>query len=127
MALLQTFINVVMIVILAVPGYLLRKTKLLPDKAASIFAVLLLYISQPFLMMSSLFNKKFEPSMLKDFGFVLLFAVLLQFLVYFAAKLLFSRTKDEAARRAAVASSYLGNVGFMGIPVMQMLFPGSSI
>ena len=125
MAFLQTFINVVMIVILAVPGYLLRKTKLLPDKAASIFAVLLLYISQPFLMMSSLFNKKFEPSMLKDFGFVLLFAVLLQFLVYFAAKLLFSRTKDEAARRAAVASSYLGNVGFMGIPVMQMLFPGN--
>ncbi len=125
MAFLQTFINVVMIVILAVPGYLLRKTKLLPDKAASIFAVLLLYISQPFLMMSSLFNKKFEPSMLKDFGFVLLFAVLLQFLVYFAARLLFSRTKDEAARRAAVASSYLGNVGFMGIPVMQMLFPGN--
>ena len=28
-----------------------------------------------------------------------------------------------AAKRACEACSYLGNVGFMGIPVMQMLFP----
>lgn len=125
MAFLQTFINVVTIVVLAVPGYFLRKCKLLPDKAASIFAVLLLYISQPFLMMSSLFNKKFEASMLINFAWVILFAVGLQFLIYFAAKLIFAKTKEEASRRACVACSYLGNVGFMGIPVMQMLYPGN--
>lgn len=125
MAFLQTFVNVVMIVVLAVPGYLLRKTKLFPDKAASILAVLLLYISQPFLMMSSLFNKEFRASMLVNFAWVLFFAVALQLIVYFAAKLLFCKEKNEAARRACVASSYLGNVGFMGIPVMQMLFPGN--
>ena len=126
MAFLQTFINVVMIVILAVPGFALRKVRLLPDKAASIFAVLLLYISQPFLMMASLFNKEFQPSMLVNFGWVLLFAVVLQLLVYFVSKLVFCKTKEEASRRACVACSYLGNVGFMGIPVMEMLFPGNS-
>ena len=51
---LSTFINVLIIVVLAVPGYFLRRCRLLPDKAASVFAVLLLYISQPFLMLSSL-------------------------------------------------------------------------
>lgn len=126
MAFLQTFINVVMIVILAVPGFALRKVRLLPDKAASIFAVLLLYISQPFLMMASLFNKEFQSSMLVNFGWVLLFAVVLQLLVYFVSKLIFCKTKEEASRRACVACSYLGNVGFMGIPVMEMLFPGNS-
>lgn len=126
MAFLQTFINVVMIVILAVPGFALRKVRLLPDKAASIFAVLLLYISQPFLMMASLFNKEFQSSMLVNFGWVLLFAVVLQLLVYFVSKLVFCKTKEEASRRACVACSYLGNVGFMGIPVMEMLFPGNS-
>lgn len=125
MAFLQTFINVVMIVVLAVPGFALRKTKLLPDKAASLLAVLLLYIAQPFLMMSSLFNKPFSASMLVNFAWVLAFAVALQLLVYFAAKLIFCKTKGEASRRACVASSYLGNVGFMGIPVMEMLFPGN--
>lgn len=126
MAFLQTFINVVMIVILAVPGFALRKVRLLPDKAASVFAVLLLYISQPFLMMASLFNKEFQSSMLVNFGWVLLFAVVLQLLVYFVSKLVFCKTKEEASRRACVTCSYLGNVGFMGIPVMEMLFPGNS-
>ena len=123
MAFLQTFINVVMIVVLAVPGFALRKARLLPDKAASVLAVVLLYVSQPFLMMSSLFDKAFEPSMLIDFLWVIVFAVALQLAVYFAAKLIFAKTKEDATRRACVACSYLGNVGFMGIPVMQMLFP----
>ena len=120
---LNTFINVLMVVVLAVPGYFLRKAKLLPENTAGIFAALLLYISQPFLMVSSLLDKKFEPSMLLDFAWILLFAVVLQLLVYFAAKLFFVGEKDMAAKRACEACSYLGNVGFMGIPVMQMLFP----
>ena len=120
---LNTFINVLLVVVLAVPGYCLRKAKLLPENTAGIFAVLLLYISQPFLMISSLLSKTFEPSMLLDFAWILLFAVLLQLLVYFAAKLFFVKEKDMAAKRVCEACSYLGNVGFMGIPVMQMLFP----
>ncbi len=122
---LATFINVVTIVVLAVPGFVLRKCKLFPEKAASILAVLLLYVSQPFLMMSSIFNKPFDAAMLPNFAWVLGFAVALQLAVYFVSLLCFSRDKNEAARRAAVASSYLGNVGFMGIPVMEMLFPGN--
>lgn len=122
---LSTFINVLVIVVLAVPGYFLRKVKLLPDKAASVFAVLLLFIAQPFLMVSSLLNKPFESDMLINFGWIFLFAVVLQFIVYFLARLIFHGCKEEASRRACVACSYLGNVGFMGIPVMQMLFPGN--
>ena len=120
---LSTFINVLIIVVLAVPGYFLRRCRLLPDKAASVFAVLLLYISQPFLMLSSLFNKTFGPEMLVNFGWIILFAVVLQLLVYAVSLLAFMKDKNEGARRASVACSYLGNVGFMGIPVMQMLFP----
>ncbi len=121
---LSTFITVLIVVVLAVPGYALRKAKILPDGSTGVLAGLLLYISQPGLMAASFLNKEFKPSMLINFGWVILFAVVLIFLVYFAAKLIFFRCRDEAARRACVACSYLGNVGFMGIPVMQMLFPG---
>lgn len=120
---LSTFINVLIIVALAVPGFFLRKTKLLPDKAAGIFAALLLYIAQPFLMASSLFNKPFDSSLLVNFAWVIGFAVALQLLIYFTAKLFFIRGKNAASKRVCVAASYLGNVGFMGIPVMQALFP----
>lgn len=122
---LATLINVLIIVVLAVPGFVLRKAKLFSDKAASLLAVLLLYVSQPFLMMSSIFNKPFDPAMLSRFAWVLGFAIVLQLAVYFVAKLCFAGDKKMSAKRAAVASSYLGNVGFMGIPVMEMLFPGN--
>lgn len=123
---LSTFVTVLITVVLAVPGYILRRTKLLPEKSSGMLAVLLLYVSQPFLMMSSIFNKRFEASMLANFGWIILFAVILQLLVYFFARLVFARDGDMAAKRAATASSYLGNVGFMGIPVMQMLFPDNA-
>ncbi len=122
---LSTLVTVAVVVVLAVPGYLLRKVRLLPENSASVLAVVLLYVSQPFLMMSSLLNKTFDASMLPDFAWVILFAVALQLLIYFVAKLFFLRGKDAAANRVCVACSYLGNVGFMGIPVMEMLFPGN--
>lgn len=122
---LSTFITVLIVVVLAVPGYVLLKTKILPDGATGVLAGVLLYVSQPGLMASSFLNKKFDSAMLVNFGWVILFAVVLILLVYFVSKLIFFRCKDEASRRACVACSYLGNVGFMGIPVMQMLFPGN--
>ncbi len=121
---LSTFLIVVLIIVLAVPGYALRKAKLFGEHAAGVLAVLLLYISQPSLMVSSLFGNRFESSMLVGFAWVFAFAIVLQLAVYFAAKLVFLRVGELPARRVCVASSYLGNVGFMGIPVMQMLFPG---
>ena len=126
MSFLSAFIAVLVIVVLSVPGYALRKAKLLPDGATSVFAVFLLYISQPFLMISSMLNKQFDSSMLVNFAWVIGFAVVLQLIVYFAAKLSFFACSDEPAKRALLACSYLGNVGFMGIPVMNMLFPGNS-
>lgn len=122
---LSTFIQVLIVVALAVPGFVLRKTKLLPENTAGIFAALLLYVAQPFLMMSSILGNEFRKEMLADFGWVALFAIVTQLAVYFAAKLIFCKTKEEASKRACVAASYLGNVGFMGIPVMEMLFPGN--
>ncbi len=121
---LSTLLIVAVIVVLAVPGYALRKSKLFGEHAASVLAVLLLYISQPSLMVSSLLENRFDASMLVNFAWVFGFAVVLQLLVYAVAKLIFLRAGEPPARRVCVASSYLGNVGFMGIPVMEMLFPG---
>ena len=124
---LSTFLIVVLIVVLAVPGFVLRKVKLFGERAAGVLAVLLLYVSQPSLMVSSLLSESFSASMLVNFAWVFGFAIVLQLLVYFAAKLIFLRVGELPARRVCVAASYLGNVGFMGIPVMQMLFPEEGI
>lgn len=120
---LSTFLIVFLVIALAVPGFALKKAKLLPGGASNALAVLLLYVAQPFLMVSSLLNKTFTPSLLPDFAAVALFAAGLQLMLYFLSKLFFVKVKEEPTRRICVASSYLGNVGFMGIPVMKALFP----
>ena len=123
---LSTLISVAVIVVLAVPGFALRKAHLFPDGATNVLAALLLFVAQPFLMIASVLNKPFDVSMLANFGWIVLFAAVLQAAVCVAARLCFARCREEATRRACVACSYLGNVGFMGIPVMEMLFPGNS-
>ena len=120
---LSTFLIVLLVIALAVPGFALKKAKLLPDGASNALAVLLLYVAQPFLMVSSLLNKTFTTSLLPDFAAVALFAVVLQLMLYFLSNLFVVKVKEEPTRRICVASSYLGNVGFMGIPVMKALFP----
>ena len=87
---LSTFLIVLLVIALAVPGFALKKAKLLPDGASNALAVLLLYVAQPFLMVSSLLNKTFTSSLLPDFAAVALFAVGLQLMLYFLSKLFFA-------------------------------------
>ena len=124
MEFLNTFISVAVIVVLAVPGFVLKRANLLPENATNVLAALLLFVSQPFLMAGSLLNKEFAPSMLPAFAQVFVFAIVLEIGVYLLAKPMFCKCKEDSSRRASIACSFLGNVGFMGIPVMEMLFPG---
>lgn len=45
---LSTFLIVLLVIALAVPGFALKKAKLLTDGASNALAVLLLYVAQPF-------------------------------------------------------------------------------
>ncbi len=151
MQFLSTFITVVLLVALAVPGYILKKVGKLPEKSTSVLASILLYVAQPFLIVSSILSKQFSTSQLPDFAATFVLAILTQIGMYFAFKPLFlfikspktdddeinefdsvdtvnekiriKRMRDNKLRRVLVTCAYLGNVGFMGIPVMEMLFP----
>ena len=48
-----TALNVLLLVAMALPGFFLIKTKMLPEKAITYLSVLLLYVSQPFLSIRS--------------------------------------------------------------------------
>jgi predicted permease len=44
---------------------------------------------------------------------------------YYIGRACFSRFKDDPAKGACLASSYMNNSAFMGIPVVQTFFPGN--
>lgn len=124
---LSTFIIVLLALALAVPGFILRKIKLLPEGTNNVLSVILLYLSAPFLNLSSILGKTFSVEILPGFAAVFILAVVLQLAIYFIAKLCFKRLENDAEKRISVACSFLGNVGFMGIPVMKALFPDNDV
>lgn len=122
-----TLISVALLIVMAVPGYALKKAKLLGENAAAPLVAVLMYVAQPILIIASFFRKSYEPRLLANMGWVLLFTTLFLFIGYGIARLIFSRRRDEngltMSARACIAGSTLSNCSFMGIPVLQALFP----
>ncbi len=123
---LTSLISVGLLIALAVPGFILKKLKMLPDNAVNVLVTLLLYIAQPFLTFSSFMKKTYESALLTNMLLTALLALVTQLLVLLIAWLTLKPVKDDYSRRVAALCSYMGNCAFMGIPVLQAFFPGNS-
>ncbi len=119
-------ITVGMMLLYAVPGFLLVKTKLCVDDHISAFSKLLLYVCQPALVIYSMRQMPFSTSlmwkMLLVFGVVLVTGVgmMLLFLLFFRKKI-----KEDATYRIYTIATCMGNYGFMGVPILQALLPNN--
>lgn len=121
-----SLISVGLLIALAIPGFILKKLKMLPSGAVQTLVVLLMYVSQPFLTVSSFAQKTYESRLLVNMGLVFAFSFVLQFIVFFICKAAFSFSKREAEKKVCVAAGFMSNCAFMGIPLMQAFYPGSS-
>jgi predicted permease len=118
--------SVALLLSMVAPGYVLRKTNMLDSGAVQPLVTLLLYVSLPFMIFSSVVRKPYESGFLGTMGIALALSFILLTGMYFFSRLLFSFMKDTADRRIFVASAYMSNCGFMGIPLLQAFFPGDS-
>ena len=123
---ITSLIRVAMLVAMAVPGFLLRKTKMVGDSAVSTLVVVLLYVGQPFLSISSLIGCEYNPEMLINMAIVLLSGFVFHIALYFLFKPMFIRKTPDDRKKILLAAALFGNTGFMGIPVIKALFPGVS-
>lgn len=142
---LTSFISVATMIAIAVPGFILRKKNMLPEKAVAALVAVLIYVSQPFLTIGSFLEKDYRPELLVGMGVTFLLSLVLHTLAYFMAKGTFALFREKktaeadrengeelplasklaAEKRMLTVTSFMGNVGFMGIPVMKALFPES--
>ena len=141
MIFLTTFVSVAIMVALALPGFILRKKNMLPEKAVATLVAVLIYASQPFLTISSFLNKDYDPQLLINMAITFGFSMAVHIIVFFIARLIFScfrakrkegesdeeyesrRVFNDKQNRIGTVTSFMGNIGFMGIPVMKLLFP----
>jgi len=119
-----TVSSVALLLLYAVPGFILIKTKLVQKDNIPSFAKFLLYVCQPCLTFYSFDKADFSPDLLLNlliffaialvgqFGFLMLFFYIFR-----------KKSKDNENYRVYNIAAVLGNCGFFGIPVVERLFP----
>lgn len=122
-----TALSVLSLCLMALPGFILIKLKMLKAEYIAVLAIVLLYVNQPFITLNAFLSKTYEQSLLANMGIVLAFGVFSQIIVLFIAKIIFTLDKKNRPRANAYAyASAIGNAGFMGIPVVAVLLPNNA-
>jgi predicted permease len=129
----RTAITVAIMLAYAVPGYLLIKTKAVKSESISAFAKVLLYICQPCLSLYSFqavtFTKAIGLNMLIFVGFsaglqlLIMALVSLVFYKKIAKKFIDLEESPDTRYRVMTAACTFGNVGFLGVPLLEALLP----
>lgn len=119
--------SVALLLMYAVPGFLLVKSKLIKKDAIPAFAKVLLYVCQPCLTFYSFGKADFSPELLVNLGIFFLIALLGQLGLLMLFFFLFRRQSVQNIKyRIFNIALVLSNCGFFGIPVVERLFPERS-
>lgn len=120
---LITLQSVVIMLAYSVPGYLLIKTKRMSESSISGLAAVLMYVLQPCLTLNSFQQVTFSWEMLRQMALFLLITAVLQIAVSAAIFLVIRKKSGNPSARITVIAGAAGNIGFMGIPLMNALLP----
>gem|GEM_PF-762849 len=172
----NVLITVAILVAFGIPGYLLRKFKLIGDAAVKGLVVVLIYAAQPATIAKSFLSLKYSPELGKNILFLTFAFIFVTAAVFFAAAIIFRDWKKRKAQGAGEGrramdnegqtelgmrneelginvpaahkedgvvdsadsadaaekaennrlyrfAAMFGNVGFMGLPIIMVLFP----
>ena len=107
----------------ACPGFILVKTKIISQENISSFAKLLMFVCSPCLVFNSLTRNEYSTSLVKEMiiAFAFIFSVFLFGLLIF--RLIFKKKSENVKYRVYNLATSLANCAFMGVPVLEALFP----
>lgn len=122
--LITTAIAVATMLAYAVPGFLTVKCKLIKPESISAFSVVLMYVCQPMLTITSFLNATFSLDFFWQMVVAFVLAGLLQLGVILIAYAVLKRFYDKDIKyRVATVATAFGNCGFMGVPLLQAIMP----
>ena len=119
--------NVIVFVALALPGFILVKSKELTQQQSGALSKLLMYVGMPFLILTSTINNiTFDSSLLATIGIVAGIGILYTLIMFFVSKPLTAMEREEKTRGMMRFSSVFTNNGFLGIPLAMAVFGAGS-
>lgn len=119
--------NVIIFVALALPGYILVKSKTLDEKQSGALSKLLTYVGMPFLILSSTLNVSFAGDFLRSIILVAVFGIAFIVLMFFITALLTKKESEEKRRGMMRFCMAFANNGFLGIPLAKAVFGNSPV
>lgn len=125
------FLDVLLImaslVALLLPGFFLRKAKVLSDGAVEVLVTVLIYVCMPMLTLNSFLGQSVAPTLYTAvlMGLSFLFSLFGHLFIFFIAKLIFFKWKNKENASAYMFATTFSNGGYLGIPFVSMLFSDS--
>ena len=120
-------INVLIFVALALPGFILVKTKILKTSESGALSKLLTYVGMPFLILSSTLGIKFESSFILVAVLSAVGCIALTILVFFITLILTKKENDDKKRGMMRFAMTFSNNGFLGIPRAMAVFGATHV
>lgn len=115
-----TAVSVLLLVAMAVPGYLLIKTKMLPQKAITYLSVLLLYVSQPFLSIRSFLEVSYTPQLAVNLAIVFGVSLAGQAVIFGVMWLILRRRFDDPQQTAElIRDGFIGGDSYTAEPALK--------
>lgn len=123
---LNVLVSVLILIAFTIPGYIIRKIKLVDAAAVSGLTVVLIFICQPFLTIANFQDSHYESYVLANMAYAFLFSSACMLIMFLIAGLIFKKSKKPASQKGIlITCSVFSNCGFMGIPFIKILFDGS--
>ena len=116
-------LNVGIMLLSAVPGFVFAKTKFMKAESISTLAKLLLYFCQPCLSIYSFQKVQYSKELFLNMLLFFAISFCIQNLVLIILKITYSKKSEDARFKVATVAPVLGNVGFLGIPLLEALLP----
>ena len=109
--------------IYAIPGFILVKTKMIKGDSISAFAKVQMFVCSPCLIVYSMTKNDFSEKLVWDM--VIAFLIILGFLLFgvLLFRLIFKNKKDDVRYRIYNLATTLANCAFMGVPILEALLP----
>ncbi|MFA6866372.1 MAG: AEC family transporter [Clostridia bacterium] len=107
----------------AIPGFLFVKSKMIKPEQIRAFSIVLLYLCSPCLTLYSFqkiqYSNQMVINMLIFFGISFAIQLIAMGILY----LIFRKKYDDARFRLITIGAAFGNIGFMGVPLLEALLP----
>ena len=111
------------LLLIAMPGYILIKKKMLSEDCIPGFSKVLLFVCQPCLAVFSFGKLEFSVGLLANLGIFAALIILVHALMLGGSFLVLKGKSKEPIYRIITIGTTFGNCAFFGIPVIESLLP----